>query len=215
MGTATASPWSTMASRQPSTSPPVSLTSPSSRRLTLQLVSWAVGKNEEGCWGRVDAPKPATLPGLLALLPLHNVTKASDTCDPALSLPAILPGGDPVWNVTIPGYTSYLSQALLKGFGPTRANLHCWVYARLTWREGPGLDVVKSGWGSGWLCGANPESAPETGTRTRLARTGVESGRRPGNWPGEEGRPPLPVTVTYPASILRGRSRDCSNYSWL
>lgn len=52
MGTATASPWSTMASRQPSTSPPVSLTSPSSRRLTLQLVSWAARKNEEGCWGR-------------------------------------------------------------------------------------------------------------------------------------------------------------------
>ena len=163
----------------------------------------------------VDAPKPATLPGLLALLPLLSVTKASDTCDPALSLPAVLPGGDLVWNVTIPGYTSYLSQALFKGFGPTRADLHCWVYARPTWQEGPGLDVVKSGWGSGWLCGANPESAPEIGTLTSLARAGVESGRRPGNCPGEEGGPAWPVTLTYPASILRDCSWDCSNYSWL
>lgn len=148
-------------------------------------------------------------------LPLLSVAKASDTCDPALSLPAVLPGGDPVWNVTIPGYTSYLSQALFKGFGPARADLHCWVYARPTWQEGPGLDVVKSGWGSRWLCGANPESAPEAGTLTSLARAGVESGRRPGNCPGEEGRPTWPVTMTYPASILRDHSRDCSNYSWL
>lgn len=87
----------------------------------------------------VDATKPATLPGLLALLPLHSVTKAGDTCDPALSLPAVLPGGDPVWNVTIPGYTSYLSQALLKGFGSTWADLHCWVYARPTWARGSWL----------------------------------------------------------------------------
>lgn len=47
MGTATASQWSITASRQPSTSRPVSLTSLFSRRLTLQLVGelWKLG-----CW---------------------------------------------------------------------------------------------------------------------------------------------------------------------
>lgn len=69
MGTVTASQWSMVASRQPLTSPPVSLTSLSSQRLTLKLVGerWELGvlgrcKNERCCVDVPHLPPPCPHP---------------------------------------------------------------------------------------------------------------------------------------------------------
>lgn len=68
----------------------------------------------------MDVPKPATLLGPLAYyLPFIVPLRPMTTVNPALSLPTILPCGDPVWNAIVPGHTSYTFQTLFKGFGPT------------------------------------------------------------------------------------------------
>lgn len=83
---------------------------PAAGRRALEVGVLGRWKNEGRC---VDVPKPATLPGPLALLsflvPLRPVTPVTLT----LPLPAILQGGDPVWRAILPGHTSCLPQPQL------------------------------------------------------------------------------------------------------
>lgn len=116
MGTATASQWSTTASRRPSTSRLVSSTSLFSRRPTLRLVGelwglgcWAGAKMKSTVWMFPNLP-PFRVPWPYFFL---CTTKANDTCEPNSSPPCLLQGGDPVWRAILPGHTSCLSQPQL------------------------------------------------------------------------------------------------------
>lgn len=119
-GTATASQWSTTASRQPSTSPPASLTSLSSSRWTLRPVG-----RREWVW-RVGPPRKqrrGVLQVIPVLLPLHPSAPPG-----AAPFPSLLAWGLSLL-ATPPSHPKALLalQWLTWDLAQSRPDLHYWV----------------------------------------------------------------------------------------